>query len=147
MKKEVFLAVTLGVSLGFIVTFGIWKARAALKTIPTTAESQEPTPTNSPDLPTPTSSQTSVKLVVTQPKENDLVNVDTILITGESIPSARIVILYEEGELVLSADDNGRFSGEISLVGGANEISVLAFDNSGKESRQDLTLVYSTAEI
>jgi len=143
MRKEVFLAIFLGISLGFIITLGVWKARDALKTLPQTSQSLL-TPT--PQSPEATASS-SIRISLTQPRDNDLVSSDKILVTGETLANARVVILHEAGETELAADNTGKFSQQITLTSGSNALTVFAFDDQGNEASQEVSVVYSTAQI
>jgi len=68
-------------------------------------------------------------------------------ISAKTSPQATVAILYEEGEAVIEADEQGEFSEEITLSGGANEIMIKVFSEDGQEASQTLNLVFSTAEI
>lgn len=145
MKKEVIFAVVLGVSLGFIITFGIWKARTALEALPI------PSPSLAQKLtPTPTGSATNsskISLEIFEPKNNDLINTEKVTLTGRTSPKTAVVIADEQNESTLLSDANGNFSQEITLIGGENRVRVFAFDENGNEATFELTLVYTTAEI
>jgi hypothetical protein len=147
MKKEVLLAIIIGFGLGLIITFSVWQANKALKEmalkqqqIPSQVQEEEKTPS-----PTPSASQLS--LVITSPEDNSIINKEKVSIVGKTSSGATIIIAYEEGEKIIEADENGNFSTEITLVGGANEITVSAYDEQGNEVTKILNLVYSTAEI
>jgi len=147
MKKEVLLAIIIGFSLGLVITFGVWKANKALKEVapkqqlpPSQVQEEEKTPS-----PTPPSSQLS--LVITSPEDNSIINKEKVNISGKTSPAATVVITYEEGEKIIETDENGNFTTEITLIGGANEITISAYDEEGNEVTKTLNLVYSTAEI
>ena len=147
MKKEVLLAIIIGFSLGLAITFGVWKANKALKEaapkqqlLPSQVQEKEKIPS-----PTPVSSQ--LNLLITSPEDNSIINKEKINVSGKTSPKATVVILYGEGEKIIEADENGNFTSEITLVGGANEITVSAYDQDGNEATKTLNLVYSTAEI
>lgn len=142
MRKEVLIAIIIGFGLGLVITFGIWTANRALRVSAPQKEVipiEEPTPT---PTPTPTFS-----LTLTAPEDNSISAEETIEVSGSTAPRAIVVILYQEGEKILEADEEGKFSTEITLAGGANEIKVSAFDQEGNEAERTLTVVYSTAEI
>jgi len=147
MKKEVLIAIIIGFGLGLVITFGVWRANKVLKEVapkqqspPSQVQEEEKTPS-----PTPPSSQLS--LVITSPEDNSIINKEKIVVSGKTSSEATVVITYEEGEKIIQTDENGNFSSEITLVGGANEIIVSAYDEEGNEVTKTLNLVYSTAEI
>lgn len=144
MRKEVLIAIIIGFALGLVITFGVWTANRAIKeTAPQKegsteeVEIEEPTPTPVSQLP----------LIVTTPKDNSIIDKEKIEVTGKTAPQAIVVILYQEGEKILEADEKGNFNTEITLTGGANKIEISAHDQEGNEIIQILTVVYSTAEI
>lgn len=149
MKKEVFLAVFLGITLGFVITFGIWKARSALKNLPPTQTASNSTtaPNGKPSPMAESTTANSPKLIIIQPKDNDLINSEKILVTGETLPQSTIVIIFEGGQTNAISDQKGKFSVEITLTGGINTLSIYAFDEAGNEAHEELTVIYSTAQI
>jgi len=58
-----------------------------------------------------------------------------------------VVLIYPEGETIVTADDQGNFEATALLVGGANEIKVTAYDQQGNRAEALLTVVYSTAKL
>jgi len=147
MKKEVLLAIIIGFGLGLVITFGIWQANKALKQVapkqalpPSQVQEKEKAPSPTPPPP-------QISLTITSPEDNSIINKEKIDISGKTSSKATVVITYEEGEKIIEADENGNFTSEITLVGGANEITVSAYDEKGNEASKTLNLVYSTAEI
>lgn len=142
MRKEVLIAIIIGFALGLVITFGIWTTNQALKKSAT----EKPTPVEEVVSPTPILEE-KFSLVLHSPENNSISVEETIEVSGETAPSAIIVILYQEGEKILEADEKGEFSTEVALAGGSNEITVSAYNQEGDEISQTLTVVYSTAEI
>lgn len=145
MKKEVLIAIIIGFALGLVITFGVWTANRAIKETAPQKETpefkievvEEPTLTPTPEL----------SLTIISPEDNLIYDKEKIPVEGKTAPQAIVVILYQEGEKILEADEKGNFSTEIILAGGANEIEISAHDQKGNEVKQILTVVYSTAEI
>ena len=140
MRKEVIIAILIGFGLGLIITFGIWTANKALKETPSEGE-EAPSPA------VEISPVPAFSLIISQPEDNSISSEEEIAVSGSTMPEAVIVILYEEGEKILEADEDGNFETEITLMGGSNEVKVSAYDSEGSEASQTLTVVYSTAEI
>lgn len=141
MKKELVWAIITGFGLGLIITYGIWSTRKAIKPEPEKVEKieiEEATPT--PSLPL-------LSLEIEEPKDESIIDQEKTMIVGKTSPRAILVIFTEEGELIIEADEEGKFETEIELVEGANEITVVSFDEEGNEASQSMTLVYSTAEL
>ena len=83
-------------------------------------------------------------MVVTQPENNVVISKDEVEVQGNASPESTIVILANSGEIILEAEADGNFKETVGLEGGANEITVVAYDKEGNESRQTITVVYST---
>jgi hypothetical protein len=143
VKKEILIAIVIGFALGLVITFGIWTANQALKQ---QAQLAKPTPTQEVE-PTPPPEVEKLSLIITTPEDDSISSEEKIEVSGETASFSTVVILYPEGEVVIQADQQGNFSSEITLVGGANEIKIAAWDQNGNEVSKTLNVVYSTAEI
>lgn len=147
MRKEVIIAIIIGFALGLVITFGVWTANRAIKeTAPQKEEFAGQEAEVEEATPTPTT-VTELFLTINSPENNSISDQEQIKVKGETKPQAVVVVIYQEGEKILEADENGDFETEISLTGGANEIEISAHDQEGNEANQILTVVYSTAEI
>ena len=139
MKKELTWAIITGFGLGLIITWGIWSARRAVKPEAPETEIEEITAIS----PTPA----PVSLNIENPQDASIVEEDKTVVSGKTDPEAVLAIFTEEEELIIEADENGKFETEIDLIEGANEITVIAFVEEGNEASQSMTIVYSTAEL
>lgn len=143
MKKEILLAIVIGTALGFI-SMGILEAKRkgiSLFRQPPAAES--PTQTL---MVTPTQPETP-KLSITEPEDETVSTKEKITIKGKASPLATVVIIWDEGEDILVADQEGFFQTEIDLAAGPNEIEVSAYDENDRVNKQILTITYSTAKF
>lgn len=138
MRREVFFAIVLGVGLGALVAFGLWRANLIFLPGKETPRPLSEIVSNTEESPE------SSDLIVTQPEDNLVVSEDTVTIKGSATPRATIVILTPAQEAVLEAGQDGSFEQEVELDGGPNEIIIKSFDEQGRESTQTLTIVYST---
>lgn len=143
MRKEVILAIVGGVVLGLLVIGGLWWTNKT-----TTGENPivpSPTPliTQAPTL-TPA---LSLPLEIINPENESIIEEEEITLEGKTIPGSVVVVIYPEGENIVEADEEGNFETEITLVGGANEIKITAYDEEGNQAEKNLTLIYSTAKI
>lgn len=139
MRKEIFIAVFIGIILGSIVTYGIYTANKAIIN-KATGKSREgtqiPTPT-----PTPT---TNIILEITDPQPDIVTNESKIVIKGRSIENAIITITTDIEDFLVEADTQGLFSQEIALIKGANTINITASDGNKLSQTEVINLVYST---
>lgn len=140
MKKEVILAITIGFVLGLVITFGIWVANRSLKQTSTTVIA--PTPTSLPTALGASPTPAITGLMIVSPDDESITAVDKITVTGKTLPNSAVAILYEDGQTFATSDAEGKFSVEVPLVGGYNEITATSEDSS-----QTITVTYSTAKI
>lgn len=140
MKKEVLVAVVLGVIVGLIITFGIYTANTALQ--------RRSRQINAIPSPTPTAENSKQSSVIIYSPENDtLTDKDTIQLSGLTTPNAVVVIFVNDKPVVTTADPKGNFSADLSLVGGSNVVTIVATDENGKQSQEQRSVVYSTANL
>lgn len=140
MKKEVLVAVVLGVIVGLVITFGIYTANTALQ--------RRSRQINATPSPTPTVENTKQSsIIIYSPEHDTLTDKDTIQLSGLTTPNAVVVIFVNDTSLVTTADPKGNFSADLSLVGGSNVITVVATDETGKQNREQRSVVYSTANL
>lgn len=142
MRKEVIIAIILGFALGLVITFGIWKANKALKKeeveeVPVVVEQVTPEPTPIPVF----------ALEIFSPIDEAIVDEDSLTITGKTSPGAVVAVISEEGEEIVEVDTAGNFEVEVELVSGINEFEITAFGEEGDEATQEISVVFSTAEI
>lgn len=145
MKKEILIAIVIGFILGLVITFGIWTANKSLQENNSVQKTQENE--NQPITNENTPVEEKISLSIISPQDNSLLDQEKTEIAGKTTPLANIVILFEDGEEIIQADEQGEFKKEITLSGGANEITITAFDQDGNEASKILNLVYSTAQI
>ncbi|MDO8503423.1 MAG: Ig-like domain-containing protein [bacterium] len=137
MRKEVLVAVFIGAVLGLAIAFGIWRANQAFSP-------KEKIATETGALTPQEEEITEGQLVIAQPQNGALVSQDKITVKGSAQPGSMIVILTNSGEAVTTALLSGNFEQEVELAGGANQISVIAYDKDGNQSQKTVVIVYST---
>ena len=142
MKKEVFIAITVGFILGLIITFGVYRAQTSLK-----AQVVEPTPTPAQEMTNATPAPSQHSLTITSPEDNDIITQEEIDITGLTSPNSYLTITSTNDEEIFESDDTGNFMSKIKLTGGANLIKVTSINPQGQEASKELTLVFSTADL
>lgn len=142
MQKEVFLAVFVGFIIGLLLTFGIWQANKAIKTSKLGVQTE-----TTEQLEEPASEIKKPALTITSPTDSYLSKEAKIGLKGSYAPNSQIAILVENGQKVISTDDNGLFETEINLVTGENLIEIYGFSKEGDEAKQVISVVYTTAEI
>jgi hypothetical protein len=134
MKKELLLAIVIGLTFGLIITYGIYRARMTLSQPPRTAQSS-PTPTASPD------SENSANLRIVSPNDESVQSDKAITVAGASLPGSHVVIFINDTEHLTTADTSGNFSIQGTLEAGSNIITIHALDENGKVTVQERTVI------
>lgn len=136
MKKEMFVAVLIGLSLGLIITYGIYTARVSLSRPRTEDTLATPVATPSPEL---------SKVVLHSPEDESVVTEAGVTIAGATTPRTVVVIVLNQEETITTADDTGNFSITAELTPGNNSLRVYQYDENGNETILQRTVVYMTA--
>lgn len=144
IKKEAIMATIIGLIIGLLITGGVLRAQRALDS----RESREPTSesSNSNKLPEE-ATPGELELLIEEPEDNLVVGDDAVTITGTTQPGTYIAIITEKNEYLIVPNEVGQFSQEISLVSGANTITISVYDESGNRVEKTLNIVYTSAEI
>lgn len=143
MRKEIILAVIIGIIFGLGVTFGLYFVRQRVLPNETAQKIEESR--QQPATPTPTPQAKT--LIVQQPDMNLLTKEGMVQVVGKAWPNSYIVILAADQEYVTTADDDGDFSQEIELSLGGNRLTVIATSVQGEQEQVVLSVVYSTVDL
>ncbi len=151
MKKELGIAIFIGVFLGFGLSAFFWIKNKSKPTVNNLTSQNQTTPTEAAQTSPTSSSETSedkeISLEISSPANEIISETENLTIKGKTLPNATVVIIWEEGADILVADKSGLFETEIELIGGENKINISAYDDQGNKTAQTLTVTYSTAKF
>ncbi len=142
MRKEILLAVFIGITLGLMITFGIYQNRENSKTGQNSDTDQlinSPTSTESATLQDP-------QLVINSPEEELLTSEEELIVSGSANPNSFVVILVNDAETISSTDQAGNFSVKVKLELGGNLIEIISLDEDGKQISKQRTVVYEATK-
>jgi len=143
VKKEVTVAVVIGLILALLVTGGILRARSAISKIKLPQKNTATTQGKPKD-----GSLKSNELTLEITSGDNIVTADsTMTLSGKTLPGTYIAILAEKGEYLIVPSDLGDFSQEISLIKGANTIKITVYQNDGTKIEKTINAVYTTASL
>lgn len=143
-RKEITIAVIIGLLIGVVVVFGIVRARSALNNL----NPQDLSLSNKKSTSPKESANPNQELYLTlETPDNQVLTSPELTVQGSTLPGTYIVILDESAEHIIIPNDVGSFSQTISLVAGANTIKVTVYQSNGTSKEQTLNAVYTTAEI
>lgn len=124
MRKELIIAIFLGLSLGLVITYGFYRARQALTTTDYNAivlEESSPTPEAS----------TLGTLSIISPSDELVTSDSEISVTGTTLANTYVAIFVNDQEYLTTADSTGNFAQPVTLGNGSNVITVHALDENG----------------
>jgi hypothetical protein len=145
MSKETVIAILLGLGVGILLVGGIYTAKKALETKQTSMISAN----TRPSLLTVTTGNPNQSggppLSLLRPLDLTLTAQNKISVEGKTDSTAFIVLQTEMTTDVFQPDNGGKFSQDILLSGGSNDITVSAVGTGGQITSKTVTVVYSTA--
>lgn len=135
MKKEIIIAILLGLSLGLFITYGLYRSRNSAndKSVPSIQEVLE----------NPDKANVLSTLVLHSPDDESIVSESEITIAGDTQPNNFVVIFVNEENFITTADDAGAFSISAELEDGSNVILIHSVDEDGKETVEERMVVYT----
>jgi hypothetical protein len=138
MKKEVFVAIFIGLSVGLLVTFGVYTAR---KTFSPSGEIPSPSPSALP------SGNPNNNLRLTSPEDETIQNTKEVRVAGVTDADAVVAIFINERPFITRADQNGNFAITSDLDDNSNVIRVTSVDEDGNVAETDRTVIYSIVNL
>lgn len=135
MKKEVAIAIVIGLFLGLLVTFGIYTARRSSSSVQKSADMLAST---SPDNPNASPVQNS--LVISSPEDGLITSDKEIQVSGTTDPNSFVFIFVGDEYFMEKADGTGNFSTRIATKAGPMFIVVRTLDESGRTVEDERAL-------
>ena len=140
MRKEILLAVFVGITLGLMITFGIYQNSENAKTGQNNTTDQ--LVNNS--VSTESAVVQDPQLVINSPEEDLFTNENELIVSGSGIPNSFIVILVNNIENITNADESGNFSLKVKLIEGGNLIEINSINEDGKQINKQRTVIYES---
>lgn len=138
MKKEVVIAILIGLSLGLFITYGIYQARTGI--------SRKSSETGLVVTPTPTE-EFSGELVLNSPTDESVQSETTTSVSGTTIPQSYVVVFVGNNETITTSDGSGNFSVDVDLEDGSNIITVYVIDEDGRKLSVERTVIVSDLDF
>ena len=140
MRKEILLAVFVGITLGLMITFGIYQNSENAKTGQNNTTDQlvkNSVGTESATIQDP-------QLVINSPEEDLFTNEAELIVSGSGIPNSFVVILINDVENITNTDESGNFSLKVKLTEGGNLIEINSINEDGKQISKQRTVIYES---
>lgn len=136
MKKEIVIAILIGLSLGLFITYGVYQAKTGISR-KTEQDQRNLALTPAPDQ------QFSGELVLNSPEDEIIQNEATTSVSGTTLENSFVVVFVGNQETITSSDESGNFSVEVELNDGVNIITVVVIDENGRSISATRTLIVS----
>ncbi len=143
-RKEITLAVIIGLIIALIIAGGIYRAKTALQNFKPSDYTDKFTKkqSNNPEV----KSDTQLFIELNSP-DNTVVVEPTFKLSGKTLPSTYIAITTEQNDYLIVPNELGSFSQEVALIKGANMLNVTVFKSTGEKVEKSLSVVYTTAQL
>lgn len=142
MRKEILLAIIVGIAAGLGITYGLYTVRERLDSSETAETIEESRLVVASPTPSPLSS-----LTLQQPEQDLLTNEETVQVIGRTIPNSHVIILAQEAELITTADQDGDFAQTVPLEPGGNRLTITTITPDGAQESTVRNVVYSTVDL
>ena len=140
MRKEILLAVFVGITLGLMITFGIYQNSENAKTGQNSDTDQL---INNP-ISTESAATQDPQLVISSPEEELLTNEEELIVSGNGNPNSFVVIMVNDVETISNTDGSGNFSIKVKLNPSGNLIEINSIDEDGKQVTKQRTVIYES---
>lgn len=135
MKKEVLIAIFVGLSMGMIITFGVYRVKNSINEKPTANLEEELAEENVPATPT--------LLALHSPEDGTVQTEKELTVTGTTIPNSFVVLFVNDSDFISNTDESGNFSFKIELEDGVNIIRVHVLNETGETTVAERLVVVS----
>lgn len=139
MRKEIIFAIILGLAVGLLITYGVYRSQQA--------NLSEDQTLNLDASPTVTETTDTGNLILLSPEDESIVETPDVTVAGTTDPQAFVVIFINENEQITTADASGNFSVTAKLESGSNVIIVYSLNEDGKKSTQERVVTYTTQSL
>lgn len=143
-RKEVTLAVIIGLILALIIAGGVYRAKTALEQFD--PSSLLPQKSRS-DATNPGENEANKLFVELDTPDNSVTDKASFIVSGTTLPSTYIAITTESNDYLIVPSDTGKFSQEVTLIKGANTLTVTVFTSTGEKVEDSLSVVYTSATL
>lgn len=143
-RKEVTLAIIIGLIIALIIAGGIYRAKTAIQNF----DPQSLIPKKQSKDGANQDQKTEQKLFVElDTADNSVTDKATFTISGKTLPKTYIAITTESNDYLIVPNDVGSFSQEVNLIKGANRLTITVYTQDGVKVEDALSVVYTTAAL
>jgi len=135
MKKEVIIAIIVGLSMGLIITFGVYRVKNTITQKPVAEFAEN---TNQAEA-----TATPTVLALHNPEDGVILTETELTVTGTTIANSFIVVFVNNEDYVSTSDESGNFAIKVTLEDGTNIVRVHVLDENGSAVVEERLVVVS----
>ncbi len=94
-----------------------------------------------------TSEPVSLTLNISSPDPDTLVFSPDLLIQGATLANSTVLISSDTSDATIQSSQKGNFSYTANLAEGANNFTIMVFDNAGNSKAEERTIYYSKEKL
>ena len=143
-RKEVTLAIIIGLIIALIIAGGIYRAKTAIQNFDPQSLIPKKQSKDGANQDQKTEQKLFVELDTT---DNSVTDKATFTISGKTLPKTYIAITTESNDYLIVPNDVGSFSQEVNLIKGANRLTITVYTQDGVKVEDALSVVYTTAAL
>lgn len=140
MRKEVIIAIIIGISFGLFVAYGVRIAQHSLAHRPAASPQEILTKSESATRPDHT-------ILVTTPDPEEIITDNPLKIIGTTSPLSMVSARSGNAYTTSVADETGAFTLELKLVPGPNTVVIDSFHPDGDNANVTFSAVLSSADL
>ncbi len=143
-RKEITLAIIIGLIIALVIAGGIYRAKTAIQNFDPQSLLPQRTSNNSDNQ--DQNSPDKLFLELDTP-DNSVTDQATFTVSGKTLPKTYLAITTESNDYLIVPSDVGSFSQVVNLIRGANRLTVTVYTQDGEKVEQSLSVVYTTAPL
>jgi hypothetical protein len=140
MRKEIIIAIILGLAVGLSITYVFYQSQDEEQT---QVENVQLETTPEPSI----TDELSTNLSVLSPEDESITDQEEIKVAGNTFANAFVVILVNNQEYITQTDETGNFSTDVTLETGSNILQVNSISEDGVKAKKEVTTIYTTQEL
>ena len=140
MKKEVIIAILIGLVMGLFITYGYYHSKKTIE------PNQTSTIATADDLNSVVAPENG-KLSILSPEDETVQEAKSVKVAGNTTPNAYVVIFVNDLPSITQADETGNFSKEVALNSLTNIITIHSIESTGETSVTQRSVVVYDQEL
>lgn len=140
MRKEIIIAILVGLGLGLIITYGFYNAKLA-----TTADNMTSKTEIDSVATTSATEANGDALIVTNPEDELVTSEQSLAVIGSTSPGNFLVLFIDDEATIIETESDGKFSTTATLKIGPHVLTLHSVDENGLTVTETRTVIIQPA--